>query len=224
MSNAVDRPGLAVRGQVAEALVRLLRRAEARELAHRPQPAAVHRRVDAARERELAGPAEVALVVDVDVVGRVERLVLDAGDRGEELALPLRRRLVPTRATRPRRRSASPDRSSPSPASLGGNRFRRLVMAGGSGCNGQPKQLWISCRWLRRRACNRPRCRHTPRSRAPSPSQSRSRTSGHAHCSSRRRAVRSLPVGAVGADQRHRCCRSRSRTTFCEKAAPETFP
>ena len=86
--------GLPVLEQVAEARVRLLRRAEAGELAHRPEPAAVHRRIDAARERIRAGPAEVALVVDVDVLGRVERLVLDAGDRREELALALRRRLV----------------------------------------------------------------------------------------------------------------------------------
>ena len=43
---------LAVVEQVAEALVRLLRRPEAGELAHRPQPPAVHRRVHAARERE----------------------------------------------------------------------------------------------------------------------------------------------------------------------------
>ena len=86
--------GLPVLEQVAEALVRLLRRPEAGELAHRPEPAAVHRRVDAARERIRAGPAEVALVVELDVLGRVERLVLDAGDRREELALTLRRRLV----------------------------------------------------------------------------------------------------------------------------------
>jgi hypothetical protein len=52
MSNA------AVVEQVAEALVGLLGGSEACELAHRPQPAAVHRRVDAARERELAGAAE----------------------------------------------------------------------------------------------------------------------------------------------------------------------
>ena len=45
---------LPVLEQVAEALVRLLRRPEARELPHRPEPAAVHRLVHAARERELA--------------------------------------------------------------------------------------------------------------------------------------------------------------------------
>ena len=49
---------LAVVEQVAEALVRLLRRAEARELAERPQPAAVHRRVHTARVRVLAREAQ----------------------------------------------------------------------------------------------------------------------------------------------------------------------
>ena len=57
---------LTVLEQVAEPLVRLRRRAEARELPHRPQPAPVHRRIHAAGERELARPAEVALVVDGD--------------------------------------------------------------------------------------------------------------------------------------------------------------
>ena len=86
--------GLAVVEQVAEALVRLLGGAEAGELAHRPEPAAVHRRVDAARERVRAGVAEVAVVVELDALRRVERLVLEPGDRAEELALPLGRRLV----------------------------------------------------------------------------------------------------------------------------------
>ena len=86
--------GLAVLEQVVEALVRLLCRAEAGELAHRPEAAAVHRRVDAARERIDARVAEVALVVDLRRVGRVERLVLEAGDRAEELALALGRRFV----------------------------------------------------------------------------------------------------------------------------------
>ena len=57
-------PRLAVLEQVAEALVRLLRGAEARELAHRPELAAVHRRIDAARERMHAGIAEVAVIVE----------------------------------------------------------------------------------------------------------------------------------------------------------------
>jgi len=71
--------------QVAEALVRLFGRAEARELAHRPEPAAVHRLVDPTREGELARRAEVLLVGERDAVGRVERLDLDAGDRREAL-------------------------------------------------------------------------------------------------------------------------------------------
>ena len=86
--------GLPMVEQVAEALVRLLGGAEAGELAHRPEPAAVHRRVDAARERVRAGVAEVAVVVELDALRRVERLVLEPGDRAEELALPLGRRLV----------------------------------------------------------------------------------------------------------------------------------
>src|SRR5205823_2824306 len=87
-------PGLPVLEQVAKALVRLLGRAEAGELAHRPEPAAVHRRVGPAGERIDPGIAEVALVVEADVVWCVERLGLDPGDRREELALPLRLRAV----------------------------------------------------------------------------------------------------------------------------------
>jgi hypothetical protein len=52
------KPGLAVVEQVQEALVGLLARAEAGELAHRPQPAAIHRLVYAARERVGAGPPD----------------------------------------------------------------------------------------------------------------------------------------------------------------------
>ena len=77
--------------QVAEARVRLLGGAEAGELPHRPEPPAVHRRVDAARVRVDARVAEVALVVDLDVVGRVERLDREPGHRREErVALGLR--------------------------------------------------------------------------------------------------------------------------------------
>ena len=86
--------GLPVLQQVPEALVRFLGPAEAGELAHRPELAAVHRRVDAARERIDARVAEVALVVDVDAVRRVERFVLEARDRREELALTLGLRVV----------------------------------------------------------------------------------------------------------------------------------
>ncbi len=85
-------PRLPVLEQVAEARVRLLRGPEARELAHRPQPAPVHRGVDAPRVRVHAGPAQVALVVDLDVVRRVERLGGKPRDRREQpvpLGLPL---------------------------------------------------------------------------------------------------------------------------------------
>ena len=57
-------PRLPLREQVLEARVGLLGRAEAGEHAHRPEAAAVHRRLHAARERVLAGQAEVAQVVD----------------------------------------------------------------------------------------------------------------------------------------------------------------
>jgi hypothetical protein len=49
---------------------------------------------DAAREREDAGVAEVAVLVDLHVLGRVERLVVEPGDRREELPLTLRGGLV----------------------------------------------------------------------------------------------------------------------------------
>src|SRR5262249_26943330 len=77
-------PGAAVGEEVLEALVRLGRAAEARELPHRPRAAAVHGLVDAAGEREAAGIAEVLLVVEVRGVARaVERRDLAARDRGE---------------------------------------------------------------------------------------------------------------------------------------------
>ena len=95
--------GLAVVEQVAEALVRLDRSAEAGELAHRPELAAVHRRIDAARERVDARIAEVAVVVDLGLLGRHERLVLEAGDGREQLPLPFGLALVDLLAPRSRR-------------------------------------------------------------------------------------------------------------------------
>src|SRR5439155_1077077 len=86
-------PRLAVLEQVAEALVRLLGRAEAGELAHRPELASVHRRVDAARIGIDAGIPEIAVVVDLDVLGRVERVVRKPRDSGVQLAHALRSRL-----------------------------------------------------------------------------------------------------------------------------------
>ena len=61
--------GLALGDQVLEALVRVLGGAEAGDLAHRPQPAPIHRRVRSARERVLAGQADVG----ERRIGRVER-------------------------------------------------------------------------------------------------------------------------------------------------------
>ena len=82
--------GLALAQQVAEARVGLLGRAEAGEHAHRPQPAAVHGRVDAACVGILAGEADVAQIIAVrDVSRRVKPLHRRGGD-GDELVLPLR--------------------------------------------------------------------------------------------------------------------------------------
>ena len=56
-------PGLAFLQQVTEALVRLLGGAVAGVLAHAPQPAAVHGRLDAAGERKLARSADIPVRV-----------------------------------------------------------------------------------------------------------------------------------------------------------------
>src|SRR6185369_10193747 len=64
------------------ALVRLGSGAEARVLAHRPELAAVHRRLHAAREREVAGLRRVA----ARVVGSIRAFDLDLGV-GLELGL-----------------------------------------------------------------------------------------------------------------------------------------
>ena len=71
--------GRAVLDQVVEALVGLLRRRVARVLAHRPLAAAVHVRMDAARERVLPRLAEALLEARRDVAVAVELLDLDAG-------------------------------------------------------------------------------------------------------------------------------------------------
>ncbi len=80
--------------QVAEPGIRLLGGPEARELPHRPQPAAVHRRIHAPGERILAGVAEIARVVELAVVRGVDRLGLDTRDRREELVGALGRAFV----------------------------------------------------------------------------------------------------------------------------------
>ena len=123
-------PRLAVLREVAEALVRLLRRAEAGELAHRPEATAVHRRIDAARERILARVAEVAGVVDVDALRRrrAARSRCPRSSRRARRSAPARARRrsrASRRATRPRRGP----RSSPS---------RRIVGARGVRQSAQP--------------------------------------------------------------------------------------
>src|SRR5262249_56693021 len=62
--------------QVAEARVRLLGRREPGVLADRPRTPAVHVRIRAAREGELAGQLELEVR---DVLVRVDRLDLDPG-------------------------------------------------------------------------------------------------------------------------------------------------
>ena len=68
-------PRLAAVEQVAEACVRLLGRGEARVLADRPRPAAVHVRIGAPGVRKLARELELGAA---DVVSRVDGLDLDA--------------------------------------------------------------------------------------------------------------------------------------------------
>src|SRR6266508_3105829 len=71
--------------EVAVAAVGLGRRAEARVLAHGPEPAAVHRGLHAARVRELARETHVAEVVLVrDVLGSVDALERRAVGSREE--------------------------------------------------------------------------------------------------------------------------------------------
>ena len=73
--------------QVAEAPVGFGGGGEAGVLAHRPQPAAIHGRLDAARERELARHAQrLVRLPAVQVLGRVEIGNLDVRGRGEPVA------------------------------------------------------------------------------------------------------------------------------------------
>src|SRR5581483_1395388 len=80
--------GLALGDQELEALVGVLAGAEAGDLAHGPEPAAIHRRIGPARERIAAGQADV-LDRRIGDVGRgVGALDRDAAGR-EELLLAL---------------------------------------------------------------------------------------------------------------------------------------
>ncbi len=138
-------PGLTVIEQVAKTLVGLLRGAEAGELAHRPQPPAIHRRVHAAREGIRAGQADllgfgqITLAVerrDRDTRQRREGRVALGGRsvgrapfvevgrdrlaaRGRRHARIVRRAAAPTPVLFPskrgNRRSAAPTRALPQP-------------------------------------------------------------------------------------------------------------
>ena len=81
-------PGDAMRQQIAVSSVGFRGRAETRILPHRPQPAAIHRRLDAARERKFAREAEGRVGIPTDKVsgervGRDERgVVMSAANVG----------------------------------------------------------------------------------------------------------------------------------------------
>ena len=67
--------GHALRQQVPVPLIRLGGGAEPGVLPHRPEPAAIHRRLDATRERKLAGLAEVPIGIPVGEIGRNARRI-----------------------------------------------------------------------------------------------------------------------------------------------------
>src|SRR6267143_3611238 len=70
--------GLAVLQQELVPLVRIGRAAEAGELPHRPELAAVHRRMNAAGERILTGVPELPFRIEaIEIRGGVDRFLLD---------------------------------------------------------------------------------------------------------------------------------------------------
>src|SRR6185295_8536548 len=70
--------GLAMLEQELVALVGIGRAAEARELPHRPELAAIHRRMNAAGERILARAPELTVGVEaIEIGGRIDRFFLD---------------------------------------------------------------------------------------------------------------------------------------------------
>src|SRR5207249_7121870 len=92
--------------EVVETLVRVLRGSEARELAHRPDPCAVHLGMEAAGEGKLPGLPQPFLEAGFDVFRRIERLNRDPGERLEERCG--HRRLRGLRSTRLWRGFAAP--------------------------------------------------------------------------------------------------------------------
>src|SRR5687767_9014294 len=83
-AQAVD----ALRQQVAIAAIRLRRRAEARILPHRPQAAAIHRWLDAAREGKFAGEGKVAFRVERGEIPRAHERLHHGDCRGGTLVPP----------------------------------------------------------------------------------------------------------------------------------------
>ncbi len=82
---------LALLEQVPKAPVGVFGGREPGVLAHRPEPAAIHRGLDASSERKLARPAEIRVFVQrANVRRRVQILNLETG-RGEEATLALGR-------------------------------------------------------------------------------------------------------------------------------------
>ena len=77
-------PRLPMLEQIPKPLVRLRRRPEPRELPHRPQPAAIHRRIHTPRERKLTRRPQIPPGIDRHRIRRVQRLVLDTRDRRVE--------------------------------------------------------------------------------------------------------------------------------------------
>src|SRR6266851_2455436 len=81
--------GLTLLEQITVTTIRFLGAAEARVLAHRPQPSTIHRRLHATREWVLAGKAELVHKVEaVQIVGIVSAFDLDSR-AGDEILLAL---------------------------------------------------------------------------------------------------------------------------------------
>jgi hypothetical protein len=89
--------GLAVLQEVVKSLIRVGSGAETAELAHRPEPASIHRGIDAACVGRLAGITKVLGVVEVpNVIRRVQTLYRNAGNgREQSIADVFRHRNAP---------------------------------------------------------------------------------------------------------------------------------
>ena len=101
--------GLTGREQLAEAGVRVLRRAEPGEHAHRPQPAAIAGRMDPAREGRLPGEADRVQRIGLGHGPRpVQRLDRHVADRREVAPFAPGCERAPGRGARPARHAGEP--------------------------------------------------------------------------------------------------------------------